>query len=205
MDRRIRESYLAEKLRVERELLSSRDRLESGRRVYCLTRNIAAALSKPHIDALCSSGQDPEILEIGCGTGEAVRTLLKDHPALKPEHIVATALNRLPEHDDLEAMGVRVHTDTLAEDLPDEWSGTFHVVMASVVMQWADVQTAVEEAARVLAPHGVLVGFDTRTTVARVERAATESGMTNLLDQESQRKCWEENGRGLVPFVLQKQ
>lgn len=204
MDRRIKESYLRERLRTEQELLVARDRTESGRHVYCLTRNIVAALGYSYIDALCSDGQEPNVLEIGCGTGEAVRKLLQDHPALKPKHIVATALNRLSEHTDLEAMGVRVHAETLAEDLPPEWNGAFHVVMASAVMQWAEVSMAVEETARVLAPGGVLVGFDTRPTVARVELAATALGMVDLLDQESRRQ-WEENGRGLTPFVLQKQ
>jgi len=114
-----------------------------------------------------------------------------------------TSLTALPPHKELKKQGVKVFTGVMVERLPRQWGNKFHLVMASVVLQWAEVPLAIKEMHRVLKSGGIAVGFDTRPTVAAVESAARELGMTNLLESYDS-SGWIQRASGLIPFVLQK-
>jgi len=194
-------SYLAAVVEREQTLLQAAD--ERGRHVYCLSRAWAAELAGPEVAEILEEGRQPRVLEVGCGVGKAVEALLDSNPGLQSSSVVATALNRLDEHAALEQRGVDVRIGVIAESLPSDFRGQFDVVMASVVMQWTEPDRAVPELYEALSPNGVLLGFDTRPDVARVERVAAALGMVNALSDEVKAQ-WEMPDTNMVPFALRK-
>ena len=107
-------------------------------------------------------GQDigVDVLELGAGSGEMAAALVRRSPGIRltltdiDERMVATARDRLPG-----SPGPKVEQADSTE-LPFEDS-SFDVVLSFLmlhhVVHW---QSAVAEAARVLKPDGMLIGYD---------------------------------------------
>lgn len=156
-------------------------RTHQGKSIYCLDRPWLAYLSDPFIGMMVSAGISPNIFELGCGNGYGLRAILENYPSLERERIFGSSLTDLPGHYELRAMGLNIATGLLAEELPESWSDTFNIVMASVVMQWTDLYRSVPEIFRILAPEGLFMGYDKRMTVATIEHIAKENHTVTIL------------------------
>ncbi|HKY74266.1 MAG TPA: methyltransferase domain-containing protein [Patescibacteria group bacterium] len=195
--------YLLGRIDTEKKLLSEDGGVYvDGRRIYNVSRSVVAELALLYLDEILSYERSPQVLEIGGGEGNAIRALIESG-RISPRNITMTSLTGLSAHKELKAKGVKVYTGVVVERLPKQWTNKFHLVMASAVLQWAESSEAVQEIYRVLKSGGLIVGFDARPTVASVEVAARDLGMTNVLESYDSSE-WSERASGLVPFVLQK-
>lgn len=197
------DEYLKSRKEAESWLLTGdEDVLCYDRPVYELGRSIVAEFAHPYIVQLLRNTQHPHILEVGCGTGEAIKKMLRDHKKLDPAGITGTSLSEFPEHHILRRRGVTIRTDIVVEQLPQDWEQAYDVVLASVVLQWAHVSFAIPEIERVLIPGGLFLGFDQRAIAGQVSAQAVTLGMTELCIENE--LFWEQRAHGLVPFALQK-
>jgi 2-polyprenyl-3-methyl-5-hydroxy-6-metoxy-1,4-benzoquinol methylase len=144
-----------------------------------------------------------DVLEIGGGSGAMAHGFARAFPAARltvtdiDEAMVATARRRLADHANVEVRLADV-TDLLFE------GGSFDAVTSYLMLHHViDWPAALSEAARVLRPGGLLVGYDlTDTRAARIVHRAdgspfrlirpaelrlglSEAGMTAIVVEES--------------------
>jgi SAM-dependent methyltransferase len=103
----------------------------------------------------------PQALELGAGYAGDRRTLVEEfgvqYTGIEAVEHVAQAANRSIPEDELDGDGqVLVHHMAI-EELPQEWSGRFHLVYSRHVMEHVlDVGLALANIKRVLAPDGIV-------------------------------------------------
>jgi ubiquinone/menaquinone biosynthesis C-methylase UbiE len=135
-------------------------------RVYCcssLWRSSSSTIARE----LCAQRLGRDVLEIGVGSGSVAQQLLSDAPELAwtaidiDPHMTRAAATRLREF-----AGASVRTaDATAMPFPDEsFDSVVSCLMLHHIIDW---ERAVAEAARVLRPGGIFVGYDlVRTPLA---------------------------------------
>ncbi len=139
------------------------------------------------------------VLEVGCGTGELLRSVARDSTA-------ARLVGLDPDQGMIEQAGAKfraagIRAELLrgyAEALPFP-DGSFDVVLSSLMFHHLDGPTkraALREWRRMLAPGGVLVLVDFGVPRSALLRALTWPARLGLFEQVA------ENLRGRVPVLL---
>ncbi len=84
--------------------------LASDEVVHSFDRVWPAYLALPLLDLLIARGNNPRVLEVGCGNGYALKTLLEENASIDASNLIGTSLSRLPGHRQLERLGIHVYT-----------------------------------------------------------------------------------------------
>jgi ubiquinone/menaquinone biosynthesis C-methylase UbiE len=137
--------------------------MSSFERAYCCSsfwRSSSSAIARE----LCAQRLGHDVLEIGVGNGSIAQRLLSDAPELAwtaidiDPHMTRAAATRLRGF-----AGASVKTaDATAMPFPD---GSFDSVVSCLMLHHIiDWEGAVAEAARVLRPGGIFVGYDLTAT-----------------------------------------
>ncbi len=98
--------------------------------------------------------------------------ILEENPSIDASNLIGTSLSRLPGHSQLERLGLNVYTDIIAENLPSEWNNSVDIAMASVVMQWTDLEQAVPSILRTIKSGGYFLGYDEPSVNSKIIRIA---------------------------------
>ncbi len=144
--------------------------------------------------------ENPKILEVGIGDGSNLRRIVKETPKIKLDNCTGTCLQLLPEHEQLRAEGLSIVDKTLIEELPTSWDGVYHVVMASLVLSWADnLEKSIERLSKVTSQNGYLLCFDVPKTVRKLITLTTD----NFIEQDP-RLSYIEDYLGVVLLKQRK-
>ena len=102
----------------------------------------------------CGLGPRAQVLEIGCGTGQATRELAASGAAI---HCLEPGLElaKLAQQNLAEAPNVTIETTTF--EAAHEQPGFYDIVVAATAFHWIDPNVSYMNAARVLRPTGSLV------------------------------------------------
>lgn len=150
----------------EKRILASEDV------VHSFDRNWPAYLALPLIDLFVANHIIPKVLEVGCGNGYALKTILEENPAVDASNLVGTSLSSLPGHNEINRLGINVYTDIVAENLPSSWKNSMDIVMANVVMQWTNLEQAVPSILRTIKSGGYFLGYDEQRVNTEIVRIA---------------------------------
>ena len=156
------EGYRGFLIEQEAEMLPRANQYEPGEQFYGNRRASVADVARGFVEKKPGS-TELRVLELGAGVGNAtlkLRGYFQDHNS--DLFFTATSLNRLPEHDELERLGVQVRTGVIAERMPVDWSGGVDLVMTECMIGWTKYDLAIPEIRRVLAEGGVWVGVESR-------------------------------------------
>jgi len=189
-----KEEFITSLQKRELKLLNA---THDGRGAYCTRRNIVAELARQYIDSALVKTQ-PKILEIGCGSGNALLKIISNHPLLKPSNLTGTSLNELPEHDLIRQRGINLRIPVSAEFLSTTFTTKFDIILASAVFQWTDIPVAFGQINQIMASNGLLIGFDQRSVVACLNHHASRHLDPLLTCQEVSN--WEYSAHGLTAF-----
>jgi ubiquinone/menaquinone biosynthesis C-methylase UbiE len=158
-------------------------------RAYCCStiwRSSSSAIARE----LCAQGLGRDVLEIGAGSGSVAQRLLSDAPELAwtaidiDPHMTQAAATRLRGF-----AGASVQTaDATAMPFPDDsFDSVVSCLMLHHIIDW---EGAVAEAARVLRPGGIFVGYDlVRTALASLFHRLDGSPHRLVVPDEFRAEC----------------
>jgi ubiquinone/menaquinone biosynthesis C-methylase UbiE len=158
-------------------------------RAYCCStvwRSSSSAIARE----LCAQGLGRDVLEIGAGSGSVAQRLLSDAPELAwtaidiDPHMTRAAATRLRGF-----AGASVQTaDATAMPFPDDsFDSVVSCLMLHHIIDW---EGAVAEAARVLRPGGIFVGYDlVRTALASLFHRLDGSPHRLVVPDEFRAEC----------------
>ncbi len=162
-------------------------------------------------------------LEIGGGDGTNAQKLLSlcNEQGGPLCNLTITSLNPLPQHESLQRKGIMVRSDVLAENLPQEWTNSFHLIMSQMVLGWTNLYYTLNSIKRCLTPGGVWLGFeswDTARTLGpswgytyndlalQTKHVAKQLHMRNSAPSRLSHELTKSTDKGewVVPFLYQK-
>jgi ubiquinone/menaquinone biosynthesis C-methylase UbiE len=158
-------------------------------RAYCCStiwRSSSSAIARE----LCAQGLGRDVLEIGAGSGSVAQRLLSDAPELAwaaidiDPHMTQAAATRLRGF-----AGASVQSaDATAMPFPDDsFDSVVSCLMLHHIIDW---EGAVAEAARVLRPGGIFVGYDlVRTALASLFHRLDGSPHRLVVPDEFRAEC----------------
>jgi ubiquinone/menaquinone biosynthesis C-methylase UbiE len=163
--------------------------MSSFERAYCCS-NVWRSSSSAVAHELSAQGLGRDVLEIGAGGGSVAQRLLSTNPKLiwtavdidpLMVHAAATRLREFPN------ASVRT-ADATALPFPDDsFDSVVSCLMLHHIIDW---EGAVAEAARVLRPGGLFVGYDlTRTVLASLFHRLDGSPHRLIVPQDFRAEC----------------
>lgn len=119
------------------------------------------------------------ILEIGTGEGKAIEALLDKYP--NQLEITATSLTPFDSHNTLAKKGVSVKIGVPIEELPQEWNGSYDMVLTDSVLCWSRIPKAMQNILQVLSSGGIWCGLESSSGLSEESPFRTKEQIDMML------------------------